>query len=106
MISLKYEQPTDNLSIILQAAMRQKTYKDINDNGRGKRQRQRDKDKGTKAKTKDNLQNPGYIAGPCSAVSELYDLLSSGIRQWTTWWFSQKLKPFWKLSWKTLLKSF
>ena len=44
MISLKYEQPTDNLSIILQAAMRQKTYKDINDNGRGKGQRQRDKD--------------------------------------------------------------
>ena len=53
----------------------------------------KDKDKGTKTKTKtttktkDNLQNPGYIAGPCSAVSELDDLLSSGIWQWTTWCF-------------------
>ena len=56
----------------------------------------KDKDKGTKTKTKtkDNLQNPGYIAGPCSAVCELDDLLSGGIRQWTTWCFSQRFKLF------------
>ena len=65
MISLKYEQPTDNISIILQAARRQKTYKDIDDNGRGKRQRQRDKDKdedNDKDKDEDNDKDKGQPA--------------------------------------------
>ena len=57
MISLKYKQPTDNISIILQTAKRQKTHKDIDENGRSKGKRQmdkdedKDKDKGQPAKS-------------------------------------------------------
>ena len=57
MISLKYEQPTDNISIILQTAKRQKTHTDIDENGRSKGKRQmdkdedKDKDKGQPAKS-------------------------------------------------------
>ena len=66
----------------------------------------KDKDKWTKTKTKtkDNLQNPGYIAGPCSAVCELDDLLSGGIRQWTAWCFSHRLKLFFEIKTENIVK--